>query len=104
MRISSSNISNSFDVAFKIANIGEKNLKNSYITYIYFKGNYLWCKKFIISNNLERNDSFEVKLKIKFKEKNNIENGLFEGYFRMFNPNDIPFGDILKVRVENGKK
>ena len=97
------NIYQSFDVSFKIANIGEKNLKNCYITYINFNGNYLWCPKFIINDNCEKNNTIEVVLKINFKEQNNNNKGLFKGYFRMFSQNGVPFGDVLKIKVKNDK-
>lgn len=97
------NIYDSFEVTFKIANIGEKDLNKCYMTYINFNGNYLWCEKFIINENLERNNSTEIKLKINFKDKKENKNGIFEGYFRMFNQNGVPFGDILKIRVKNDK-
>lgn len=97
------NIYDSFEVTFKIANVGEKDLNKCYMTYINFNGNYLWCKKFIINENLERNNISEIKLKINFKDKNENKNGIFEGHFRMFNQNGVPFGDILKIRVKNDK-
>ena len=30
------------------------------------------------------------------------DKGYFEGYFRMFSPNGLPFGNILIVKVLNG--
>ncbi len=95
------NIYESLDISFKITNIGENNLKNCYITYINFNGNYLWCPKYIINDNCEKNNTIEVVLKINFKEQNNNKKGLFEGHFRMFNQNGVPFGDILKIKVKN---
>ena len=96
------NIFDPFEISFKVANLGEKDLKNCYITYINFNGNYLWSEKYILNDSFGRNETKEIKLKIQFK---NVEdkNGIFEGQFRMFNENGIPFGDIIKVRVKNEK-
>ena len=92
----------SFEVNFKIANTGENNLKNCYIAYIKFTGNYLWCKKYIITENFEKSEIKDINLQINFGDIKN-KNGRFEGQFRMFSQNGIPFGDILKVRVKNDK-
>lgn len=97
------NLYDSFKVSFKIANVGENNLKNCYITYINFNGNYLWCEKFIIKDNFERNNTIEAIIKMNFKDQNNNKNGMFEGHLRMFNQNGVPFGDVLKIRVKNEK-
>ena len=78
-------------------------MKNCYITYINFNGNYLWCEKFIIKDNFERNNTIEAIIKMNFKDQNNNKNGMFEGHLRMFNQNGVPFGDVLKIRVKNEK-
>lgn len=97
------NIYDSFEVNFKVANIGEKDLQNCYLINIKYTGNYLCCEKYIISEKLEKNKIKEIKLKINFIDKSD-KVGIFEGYFRMFTEKGEPFGDILKVRVKNDKK
>lgn len=97
------NIYDSFDVSFKVSNTGEKNLKNCYLGYIKFNGNYLYCEKFIVNEKLDKNESIEIKLKINFSNKSD-KIGLYEGHFRMFTEKGEPFGDILKIRVKNDKK
>ena len=92
----------SFEVKFKIANTGEQNLKGCYLAYIKFTGNYLWCKKYIITENFEKKEIKDINLQINFGDTKN-KNGIFEGQFRMFSQLGIPFGDILKVRVKNDK-
>ena len=96
------NVFEPFEISFKMANLGEKDLKNCYITYINFNGNYLWCEKYIVNDSFGRNETKEIKLNIQFKNVKD-KNGIFEGHFRMFNENGIPFGDIIKVRVKNEK-
>ncbi len=90
----------SFEVSFKIANIGENDLENCYISNIKFTGNYLWSDKNIINKKLSKNENTEIKMKIYFKDNDN-KNGLYEGHFRMFNEKGEPFGDILKIRIKN---
>ena len=94
------NINKSFEINFMIANTGKKDLNKCYITYIKLTGNYLWCEKFIIKENLLKNENMKIKLKINLKDIKD-KKGLFEGHFRMFNEKGIPFGDILKVVVKN---
>ena len=96
------NIKKSFDINFDIANTGEKNLSNCYITYIKFDKNFLYCEKYIF-DKFEKNENRNIKLKICFNEKDNanINFNIFEGDFRMFNKFGVPFGDILKIKVKN---
>jgi len=97
------NIYDSFEVNFKVANTGEKDFQKCYFSNIKFTGNYLYCEKYIISENFGKNENKEIKLKINFTDKNE-KIGIYEGYFRMFNEKGEPFGDILKIRVKNDKK
>ena len=92
----------SFDVNFKIVNIGEMDLNNCYIGYIKFDNNYLYCEKYIINEKLEKNNYKDIELKIHFNDYGNIAINEFEGNFRMFTENGVPFGDILKIKVING--
>jgi len=96
------NENESFEVNVKIANTGEKDLKNCYIAYIKFSGNYLWCKKLIINEKFAKNENKNIQLTINFEDKED-KNGIFEGHFRMFTEKGVPFGDILKIRVKNDK-
>ena len=97
------NIKESFKVNFNIANTGEKDLRNCYITYIKFDKNFLYCKKYIFDDKFENNESKKITLTIYFNVKDNIDINfnIFEGDFRMFNKQGIPFGDILKIKVIN---
>ena len=94
------NIVHNFEVDFTIANTGEKDLKNCFIGYIKYDENYLYCQKYILEK-LEKNKKEDIKLKINFDKLGNINFTTFEGHFRMFNENGIPFGDILKIKVIN---
>ena len=89
----------SFEIKIQIANIGEKDLKNCFISYIKFTGSYLLCEKFIITENFVKNEIKEIKLKIILPDEK--DKSSFEGHFRMFNANGLPFGDVLTVKVMN---
>ena len=95
------NIKESFYIDLKIANTGEKDLINCFIGYIKFDKNYLYCDKYEIIDNFKNNDLIEIKIKIYFDDLNDIDFNTFEGHFRMFTKNGIPFGDILKVKIVN---
>ena len=93
----------SFEVNFKVANTGEKDLQNCYLANIKFTGKYLYCDKYIIKEKLLKNECTDIKLRIHFNESED-KIGLYEGHFRMFNDKGEPFGDILKIRVKNNLK
>ena len=94
------NIIKSFEVDIQIANTGEKDLNNCYIGYIKCDENYLYCNKYTLEK-FEKNKKDDIKLKIHFNKSDNLNFNTFEGHFRMFNENGIPFGDILKIKVIN---
>lgn len=97
------NIKESFDINFKIANTGEKDFSKCYITYIKFDKNFLYCEKYVFEDKFEKSESKDITLKIYFNENDNfnINFNTFEGDFRMFTKQGIPFGDILKIKVIN---
>lgn len=106
------NKKDSFEVNFKLANTGGNDLIDCFIGYINFDKNYLYCDKYEIKQNFEnfeKNEIKDIKLKIHFHKYEYLENidftiNTFEGHFRMFNKNGIPFGDILKIKVINENK
>lgn len=103
------NKKDSFEVKFKLANTGGVDLKDCFIGYINFDKNYLYCDKYKIGENFERNEIKDINLKIFFHKCEYLENmdfsiNTFEGHFRMFNKNGMPFGDILKIKVINDNK
>lgn len=94
-------IKESFNINFKIANTGEKNLIDCYIGYIKFDKNYLYCEKYKIIDDFEKNIVKEINMKIYFDDIENIDFNIYEGHFRMFNKLGKPFGEILKIKVVN---
>lgn len=89
-----------FPVKFNIANTGKKDIKNCFIGFIKFDINHLSCKKNVFE--IAKNETKEITLEIDFSNIDNINFNTFEGHFRMFNKNGIPFGDILKIKIKNG--
>ncbi len=86
---------------FQLINIGENNLKDSFITYIKFDDNNLICKKHEIKNDFLKNNTKEIELEIRFNNSNGDFFYDYEGHFRMFNKFGIPFGDIFIIKVHN---
>ena len=91
------NVDEKFKLDFTLVNNGENDLKNCYILPIRYGEQYLTCepKKIDeIKKEMKIHISFDVKLPKKI--------GYYEGYFRMFTPNGIPFGDVIYIKVING--
>ena len=97
------NVKSSFKVKFNLINTGNQNLKDCFITYIKFNENSLICQKHIIKKDFQKNIRREIELEIKFREIPFRDNYHFdyEGHFRMFNKDGIPFGNILIVKIHN---
>ncbi len=93
------NVASSFQTEIYVINSGEGDLKDCYILPVRFGDDYLSCSPVVITESVERNFSIKIGLIIKLPNENK---GLFEGYFRMFNPSGLPFGDVLYVKVLNG--
>ena len=93
------NIPSSFQLEISIINSGENDLKNCYILPVRFGDEYLTCNPKIVNDEVQRNMSLKIVLVVRVPQKNK---GYFEGYFRMFTPNGMPFGNVLCVKVLNG--
>ena len=93
------NVPSSFQLEISIINSGENDLKNCYILPVRFGDEYLTCNPKIITDEVQRNMSVKIILVVRVPQNNK---GYFEGYFRMFTPNGLPFGNVLCVKVLNG--
>ena len=61
----------------------------------------MWCDRIKIEK-IERNSKKTIEgFILKYDNEENNTFNIFEGHFRMFTENGIPFGDILKVRIIN---
>ena len=61
----------------------------------------MWSDRYNIKKNIERNSKEPITLELKYDNEDNNTFNTFEGHFRMFTKNSIPFGDILKIRIIN---
>ena len=89
-------------IPFSLVNTGQKDLENCYIGYIKLDKNHLLCDRYNIKESIKRNSQREInELTLKYDNEENNTFNIFEGHFRMFTENGIPFGDILKIRIIN---
>ena len=93
------NVPSSFQLEISIINSGENDLKNCYILPVRYGDEYLTCNPKIITDEVQRNMSVRIILVVRVPQNNK---GYFEGYFRMFTPNGLPFGNVLCIKVLNG--
>ena len=93
------NVPSSFSIEFSIVNSGDADLENCYILPVRYGDKYLSCSPKIIEGSAQRNFIVKVSLLARLPHNNK---GCFEGYFRMFTPNGLPFGEVLFVKVQNG--
>ena len=94
------NVPSSFQVEINIINNGENDLKDCYILPVRFGDEYLSCIPKVINEEIQRNMSIKVNLVLRVP---NSKKGYYEGYFRMFTPHGLPFGDVLFAKVLNGE-
>ena len=95
------NTKNSFDISFDLSNIGSENLKGCYLTSIKASNEYLTCTKKVINEDILPGEKKRIDLTINFQIEEDEEqpHDVYEGYFRLFNKEGIPFGDILYLQV-----
>ena len=93
------NVPSSFQTEITIINSGENNLQNCYILPIRYGESNITCFQKIIKDDVPRNLQIKIPLVLRLP---NEGRGLFEGYFRMFTPDGLPFGNVLCVKVLNG--
>ena len=94
----------SFQLKANIVNIGENDLQCCFILPIRYQKNNLGCLKKTITEELKIGEKKSVNLMIKLNQKDIMENEskkVYEGYYRMFTEEGIPFGDVLYVKVVN---
>lgn len=93
------NVPTSFSIEFSVVNSGDADLENCYILPVRYGDKYLTCSPKIIEGSAQRNFIVKISLLARLPHNNK---GYFEGYFRMFTPSGLPFGDVLFVKVHNG--
>ena len=89
-----------FEVTFELNNKGKKSLKGCYFLSIKADRKYLRCKKEVIKQDIKPDEKMRMNLSINFNDEDEDENqDLYEGYYRLFTDEGIPFGDILYLQV-----
>ena len=92
------NVDEFFTLEFVVINNGENDLNNCCILPIRYGDEYLSCDAKIITNSIKRGMNLKISLDVKTPQRT----GYFEGYFRMFTPSGLPFGNIIHIKVLNG--
>ena len=92
------NVDEFFTLEFVVVNNGENDLNNCCILPIRYGDEYLSCDAKIITNSIKRGMNLKISLDVKTPQRT----GFFEGYFRMFTPSGLPFGNIIYIKVLNG--
>ena len=91
---------NYFGLEITIINNGEKNLQNCYILPVRFGEEYLKCEPRKIEDSVKKSESITIKLYIDYPDN---KCKCYSGYFRMFTPYGIPFGNVVHIQTFNEK-
>lgn len=93
-----------FEVDIEVINNGVESLAGCFLSPIRFGKNYLGCLKATITDDCDNGDKVALNPLFKFEDENDSQpKDEYEGYFRLFTEEGIPFGDIiyLQVLIEN---
>ena len=93
-----------FEVDIEVINNGVESLAGCFLSPIRFGKNYLGCLKATITEDCDNGDKVDLNPLFKFEDENDSKpKDEYEGYFRLFTEDGIPFGDIiyLQVLIEN---
>ena len=71
-----------------------------YILPVRYGDEYLTCEPFKIEKPVEKNYDCMINLKIQVPDTNKK---YYEGYFRMFTPKGLPFGQLITIKVLRGE-
>lgn len=96
IQLDSDNIEQSYQLPIVVSNNGTKNLKNCYIVPIRYGDDYLTCEPFKFEEKVEISVTLNICLMIKLP---NSDKNYYEGYFRMFTPKGLPFGQVLFIKA-----
>lgn len=85
-----------FNLPIEVSNNGGIDLKNCYILPVRYGEDYLICVPMKIDEKFDSNFSCKMDLLIKVP---NMDKKNYEGYFRMFTPSGLPFGQVLFIKA-----
>ena len=89
-----------FEMEITVINNGEEILQGCFLSPIRFGKKYLGCIKTTITDECQKGKKTNLNVFIKFEDMDDEPKDLYEGYFRLFTEEGIPFGDILYIQVE----
>ena len=92
---SKSDIDN-LEIEFELVNNGLKDLQNCYFLPVRYGDDYLKCKTRVINEKIEMHYNEIIRLNL---SSPNSDKKYYEGYFRMFTPEGLPFGQVINVKV-----
>ena len=92
-----------FEMKIKVINNGEEDLQGCFLSPIRFGKKYLGCIKNTITEECQKGKETTLNVFMKFEDFEEDPKDLYEGYFRIFTEEGIPFGDILFIQVEIDK-
>ena len=81
-------------------NNGSTKWKGCYILPVRYGDEYLTCEPFKIDEDVDLNGECKIILKIQVP---NTNKKYYEGYFRMFTPDGLPFGQVITIKVVRGE-
>ena len=89
-----------FEITYEINNIGTRSLKGCYFLSIKTSKKYLTCKKEVIKDDIKTGEKKRMNLTINFNHDDDDDDNqdVYEGFFRLFTEEGVPFGDILYVQ------
>ena len=88
-----------FEITFEINNKGKKSIKGCYFLSIKTDKKYLKCNKEIIKQDVKPDEKMRMNLTVYFDDGEDSNQDVYEGYFRLFTDEGIPFGDVLFLQV-----
>ena len=91
-----SNKGNYYDLKITIINNGKKDIKDCCILPVRYGDEYLFCECRKIRDSVIPGKTYDIQLKLKIPKNNK---GVYRGYFRMFSPQRLPFGDVIFVKL-----
>ncbi len=95
-----SNNKEPFNITFEINNKGTHSLKGCYFSSIKTSKDHLICKKETIKEDVRKDQKIRMELVIDFNDNDEDDTlDVYEGFFRLFTDEGIPFGDVLYVQV-----
>ncbi len=60
---------------------------------------YLKCNKEVIKQDVKPDKKIRMNLTIYFNDDGDSNQDVYEGYFRLFTDEGIPFGDVIFLQV-----